>query len=191
MELFKNTRLKIGKAVLLKKIARTRRKVYYSNIRMVKNIGIVWDASMPDDFACISRFYQKMHERNIEVSILGYFPGKILPNQYTAVRYMTCIRKREINIFYRPVSSETDSFISRRFDVLIDINFKKIFPLQYISSLSNAGLKIGLFESETTETPFDLMMEIKNPVNVENYLNQVIHYLEMIHTGTDKIFDKE
>jgi hypothetical protein len=28
------------------------------------------------------------------------------------------------------------------------------------------------------------MIEMKNPVDVENYLNQVIHYLEMINSGT-------
>ena len=183
MELFGNIRLKIGKAVLAKKMARTKRKVYYSNIGLVKRIGIVWDASKPDEFPGLSRFHQKMHERNIEVNILGYFPGKNLPDQYTAIRYLTCIRKKEMNFFYHPVTYETNNFISNRFEILIDINFKKLFPLQYISSLSNAGFKVGLFESETMDTPFDLMLEIKNPVDVENYLNQVIHYLEMIHSG--------
>jgi hypothetical protein len=28
------------------------------------------------------------------------------------------------------------------------------------------------------------MMDLKNPVNVEEYLNQVVHYLEMIKSGT-------
>ena len=184
MELVKNIRLKIGKAILTKKMARTKRKVYFSNFSLVKKMGIVWDASKPEDFTCLSRFYQKMHERNIEVKILCYFPGKELPDQYTAIRYLTCIRKKEINFFYHPVSSETENFISNRFEILIDINFKKLFPLQYISSLSNAGFKVGLFESETMSTPFNLMMEIKKPVDIENYLNQVINYHEMINCRT-------
>jgi hypothetical protein len=186
MELFKSLRLKIGKAILSKKIARTKRKLYYSNISQVKNIGIVWDASRLDDFPSLSRFYQKLHERNIEVKILGYFPGKNLPDQYTAIRYLTCIRKQDINLFYNPVSFETNTFINNRFDILIDINFKKLFPLQYILSLSNAGFKIGLFEPETNETPFDLMMEIKNPIDIDYYLSQIIQYLEMINSGTVK-----
>jgi hypothetical protein len=28
------------------------------------------------------------------------------------------------------------------------------------------------------------MMDVKRPVNVEEYLNQVVHYLEMINSGT-------
>lgn len=192
MELFKNIRLKIGNAILKKKMARTKRNVYYSSFSMVKSIGIVWDASNPNELSYLTRFRQKMHVRNIEVKILGYFPGKNLPDQYSTIRYLTCIMKKEINFFYHPVSSETNIFISNRFDILIDINFRKLLPLKYISSLSNAAFKVGLFEfefeseSESGETPFDLMMEIKKPVDVENYLIQVIAYLEMINSGTVK-----
>jgi hypothetical protein len=184
MELFKNIRFKTGMAILSNKLSKIKRKVSYSNIGQVKNIGIAWDASKTEDFAGLSRFYQKMHERNIEVRILGYFPGKELPDQYTAIRYLTCIRKKEINIFYHPVSSEVNSFINTRFDILIDINFRKLLPLKYISTLSNAAFKVGLYESETEELPYDLMMEIKNPVGVDNYLGQIIQYLEMINSGT-------
>ncbi len=184
MELFKNIRLKIGDGILKNKIAKTKRKPYYSNIHQVKNIGVVWDASKTDDFASLTKFFQKMAELKTEVRIMGYFPGKNLPNQYTAVRYLSIIKREELNMFYHPVSSETNSFITNHFDVLIDLNFKKLLPLQYISSLSHAKLKVGLFESETNNTPFDLMMDLKSPVNVEEYLSHVIHYLEMINSGS-------
>jgi uncharacterized protein YueI len=127
-----------------------------------------------------------MHERNIEVKILGFFPRKDLPNQYTAIRYLTILRKQELNFFYLPVSNESNTFINNRFDILIDINFKKVFSLDYISALSKAAFKVGLFEDQHNESPFDLMMEIKNPVNVDDYLNQIIQYLEMINSGTVK-----
>jgi len=183
MELFKNIRLKIGNYILRNRMAGTKRKAHYSSINEVKNIGIVWDASKIDDFTCLSRFYQKMHENKTDVKIVGYFQGKSLPNQLTAVRYLSIIKKEELNIFYHPVSSDTNAFVKSRFDVLIDMNFKKLLPLQYITSLSNAGLKVGLFDSETGNPPFDLMMELKSPFNVEDYLNQVVHYLEMINSG--------
>jgi hypothetical protein len=189
MELLTGIRLKIGDGILKKKIARTKRKIHYTNIRKVKSIGIVWDASKTEDFVCLSRFYQKMHENKTDVRIMGYYPGKNLPNQYTAVRYLSVIKKEELNLFYHPVSQDTNTFLSTRFDVLIDINFNKLLPLQYISSLSNASFKVGLFDADQGKTPFDLMMELKSPVNVENYLSQVIHYLEMINSGTAKKVD--
>jgi hypothetical protein len=75
MELFKNIRLKLGKNILIKKISKISRKVFYSNFDLIKSIGIVWDASNTSDFPSLTKFHQKMHERNIEVNILGYFSG--------------------------------------------------------------------------------------------------------------------
>ena len=146
MELLKRIRLKIGHSILRKKMAMIKRKVFYTNIDLVKKIGIVWDASSVGDFVSLTKFHQKMSERNIEVKILGYYPGKNLPDQYTAIRYLTCMRRDEINFFYLPVSPEAETFINSRFDILIDINFKNLLPLKYLSSLSKAALKVGLSE---------------------------------------------
>lgn len=183
MELMKNIRLKIGNSILEKKLDKVSRKVCYTNIGQVKKIGIVWDASVVSDFTCLSKFYQKMNERNIEVRIIGYFPGKKLPDEYTALRYMTCIRRDEVSFFFVPSSSECNSFTGDHFDVLIDINFRNLLPLRYISSLTNAGLKVGLYDSEKNGKNYDLMLDLSKPVNIELYLDQVLHYLEMIHSG--------
>jgi len=186
MEFLKNIRLKIGMALLERSLSGSKRKVTYSNMVGVKSIGIVWDASATSDFAGLSRFHQKMQERKIDVKILGFYDGKDLPDQYTAIRYLTCIKNNELNFFYIPVSTETNSFLKYSFDVLIDINFKKLFPLHYITSLSIAGFKVGLFDTDTVNTPFDLMMELKKPVEVSEYLNHTIDYLEMINSETKK-----
>jgi hypothetical protein len=184
MELFRNTRLKIGNSILAKKVVRISRKVFYSNIGLVKTIGIVWDASRTEDFISLSKFFQKMHDRGIDVRIIAYYPGEELPDQYTAQRFLTCIRKNETNLFYLPASHEAELFINNRFDVLIDINFNSGLPLSYITSLSTAGFKVGLFDSYQGSSTFDLMMELKKPVQIENYLTEIVHYLEMINSGS-------
>jgi len=43
---------------------------------------------------------------------------------------------------------------------------------------------VGLYDAEIKKYPFDLMMELKSPVNTEDYLNQILHYLGMINSGT-------
>jgi uncharacterized protein YfeS len=182
MGLFKNTRLKIGRSLLRKRAAKSDRKLVYNNFSQVKSIGMVWNASKYTEFQALARFHQKMQEKNIDVKILGYYDGKILPDQYTALRYLRCFRKEEISFFCIPESADVLSFINNRFDVLIDINFEKIFALTYISTLSKASLKTGLYEAEGNNTPFDLMMEISRPVNVDDYLTRVLQYLEMINS---------
>ena len=189
MELFQNIRLKIGKMILSKNVAGMKRKVYYSNFKNIRNIGIVWDASKTAEFASLGRFHQRMQDIKIDVTVFGYFPGNNLPDQYTAIRYLRCIRKDEINSFYLPDSSETSTFIKNPFDILIDINFDKLFQLSCVTWLSRAKFKVGLFNSEPSESPFDMMMDIKNPVNIDSYLAQVVQYLEMIKDKSIKTIE--
>ena len=187
MELFENIRLKIGRAILSKKASSTRRNKFYSSISIVRKIGIIWDASNASEFKVLTKFHQKMHQRGIEVEILGYFPEKILPDQYTAVRYLSIIRRSELSYFYIPISKESKDFISVTFDVLIDVNTGKLLPLQYILEMSRAGLKVGLSESSVDDSPHDMIMNISPPVNIETYLNEVVEYLEMINSDKSKI----
>jgi hypothetical protein len=182
MELFKSIRLKIGAIILREKAAKIKRRMVYNNFNLVKSIGIVWNAANKQEFQSLSKFQQQMNERNIEVQIIGYYDGKNLPDKYTAIRYLSCIRNYEVNWLYIPKSDDTQAFINKKFDVLIDVNFDKIFTLRYITILSNALFKVGLSEPENNSSPFDLIMEIKKPVSVENYLKQIVQYLEMMNS---------
>jgi len=186
MELLRSLRTMAGRSKLSGRMARITRKPYFINFYNIKTIGIVWDATKTEDFMVLSRFHQKMAEQNKEVKIFGYYPGKEFPDKYTAIRFLTCLKKKEVNFFYCPVHPDTETFIKTEFDVLIDINFKKHFPLYYVTSLSRAGLKVGLADSRPEASPFDLMISLKSPVNIENYLEQVIYYLDMINSETAK-----
>lgn len=183
MELFRGIRTKIGSSKIAREVARTKRKVDYNNLREVKSIGVVWDASKIEEFPSISRFHQLMNEKNIELSVIGYYPGNELPDKYTALRYLRCIKREEVNYFYLPVTRDANAFIKKSFDVLIDINFDKSLPLLYLSSLSVAKLKVGLFDNEKAGHYPDLMIELKKPVKIDDYLTQIIKYLEMIDSG--------
>lgn len=184
MDLFESARLKIGNSIFTKSLIKAKRKSSYPGMSQIRKIGIIWDASKTGDFSSLSKFHQRMEERNIDVKIFGYYPGKELPDQYTAIRFLTCMRRKDLNFFYIPASTEADVFMGTKFDILIDVNFDRLFPLQYITRLSSASFKVGLFNSETDSSTFDLMMEIRKPVKVDEYLTQVIHYLEMINSGS-------
>ena len=186
MAMFRKFRLNRGRAILRKKFARMKRIKFKGNISSAKTMGLVWDASKPDDFTVLSRFHQKMLERNIDLRIISYYPGKEVPDRITAIRYLTCLKQQDLNYFFRPSSPEAEQFIKTPLDILIDLNFRDNFPLEYISSLSNAGFKVGIFNNKYHTNPFDLMMEVRDTTDINDYLSQVIHYLEMINTGKSK-----
>jgi hypothetical protein len=184
MELFKNIRLNRGQVILRKKMGKMHRSRFKGNLSHAKTIGLVWDATNPEELQVLSQFHQKMAEKNIDVKILGYYPGKNLPDRLTAIRYLNCLKREDINITYRPFTREAEAFANTVFDILIDINFKNVFPLRYISSLSRAGLKVGIFDKAADQSPFDLMMDFNKTTDINTYLTQAIYYLEIINTNS-------
>jgi len=186
MEILRNLRIRAGRSKLSGKMARVRRKPLYINLFHIKTIGIVWDASRPEDFSILTKFHQLMADQEKDVRILGYYPGIELPDPYTAIRFFNCFKKNELDFFYCPENPDVESFINTRFDLLIDINLSNHFPLFYTSSLSHAGLKVGLAGEKPESSPFDLMISMTGPVNTEKYLEQVLYYLEMINSETAK-----
>lgn len=177
----------MGRNILQRKSLKPGRKTRYSSFSSVKSIGLVWDASDPAEFRVLSEFHQKMEERKISVSILGYYPGRELPDTFTAISYFSCLKKDDLGFTYLPHSGDAESFIRKGHDVLIDLNFKKTLPLQYVSSLSESPFKVGIRDTkaEPVGSPFDLLIEMKQH-DVKAFLNEAIRYLEMINSGDGK-----
>jgi len=182
MEFFKRSRLALANSFLKRRVKKTFRNKKFNNLRNAHKIGIVWDGSYMSHFKYITALYQKMLEAGIQVDIVCYYPGKILPDQYTALRYLTCFKRSDLNFFYLPKHDDVNEFISTPYEILIDINFRKEFPLLYVTALSKAEFKIGAGDTINHST-LDMTIELKEKDNIEYYLEQVEHYLNMINTG--------
>jgi hypothetical protein len=183
MELFRGTRLFIGNLVLKQRRRKTRRQKKFNNLRNAHKIGIVWDGSRTEDFEALTAFYQEMQERNIQVDIICYYPRKVLPDKYTAIRYLTCIKRTDLNYFFIPQSDDIDEFINTPYEILIDINENNLFPVRFISVLSRAEFKVGI-ESSSYRNELDMTINIDKQYDASYYLEQVRYYLEMINTST-------
>ena len=190
MEIFNKARITVARFVIKNRMRHLIRSKRKGNLNNAKKIGIVWDTVKAEDFSALSQFHQKMAERKIDVNIIGYYPGKVLPDRYTAIRYLLCLKPNDINFLYMPVSPEAVEFIKTRFDILIDANFNNIFQLEYITSLSEAVLKVGIYDNRYDNQPFDLMIEMDRYTDISLYLSQVVHYLEMINTESNKSTEK-
>ncbi|MDT8400889.1 MAG: hypothetical protein RQ743_04270 [Bacteroidales bacterium] len=182
MELCKGTRQLIGRIILKQRHKRIRRHKKFNNLHNAHKIGIVWDGSNTDDFEAISAFYQDMLKINIQVDIVCYYPKTVLPDKYTAIRYLTCIKKTDLNIFFIPASDDVDEFINTPYEILIDINNNNHFPLRFISLLSRAEFKVGP-ESSEYKDKLDMTINIDKKNDLVYYLQQVKYYLEMINTS--------
>lgn len=182
MEIFKKSRQLWARHLLRRRLKKSFRNKKFNNLRNAHKIGIVWDGSYISEFKHISPFFQKMLGNGIQVDIVCYYPGKILPDDYTALRYLTCFKRSDLNFFYLPNQEDITEFISTPYEILIDINFRNRFPLYYITAMSKAEFKIGAGET-VNHSALDMTIELEDKENIKYYLEQVEHYLNMINTG--------
>lgn len=181
MELFKRLRQFTGGKILASRAGRLSRRKRFNSLHNAHKIAIVWSAENDGDLKIINSFYQEMQKRGIQTDILCYYPGHILPDNLTALRHINCFRRTDLNYLYIPVSPGIIEFINTPYEILIDINFGKHFPLRWISSLSMAELKIGS-DNNGTDSYMDITIKLNDRNETDYFLEQVKFYLEMINT---------
>lgn len=181
MELFKRLRQFTGRKILASRAGRLNRKKRFNSLHNAHKIAIVWSAENDSDLKIINSFYQEMQKKGVQTDILCYYPGHILPDNLTALRHIDCFRRSDLNYFYIPVTPEIIEFINTPYEILIDINFGNHFPLQWISSLSMAELKIGSDDAGNNSF-MDITIKLNERKETDYFLEQVKVYLEMINT---------
>jgi hypothetical protein len=182
MELFRSLRIKAGTNILRKKSLKVKRRREFVNLKKAATIGIVWDIVRNDDLAPISDFILKMNERGIRVDVIGLFHGKLLPDNLTALRYISCLKREDLSYVYRPKTIEAENFISKPFDILIEISFRNCLPVRYISTMTPARCRVCCNTGDDQNCDFaDIMISTGTNRDVREYLNQVVTYMEIIN----------
>jgi len=113
------------------------------------------------------------------VEVLGYVNDKQVPDHYLLRTGFNFFCMKDLNWFQRPVRPFALDFSNRNFDILFDLTLEEKFPLKYLSGLSPAAYKIGIFK-ETGD--HDLMIELQEEKTVPYLVEQVKHYLSLIHS---------
>lgn len=182
MELLNRIRLFFGGFVLNQRLKKIRRHKKFNNLRNSHKIAIVWDGSNTADFKAITDFYQEMQKKNIQVDVVCYYPKNVLPDEYMIIRYLTCIKKADLNFLSFPQSADIEEFINTPYEILIDINNNNYFPVKYVTVMSRAEFKVGS-DSSAYRDKLDMTIKMTRKYDPAYYLQQVKYYLEMINTG--------
>lgn len=179
MELAGEIRHKAGNYILRRKAVKISRIVSYKGLSFVRKIAIIWNSNMKD-LPVLEDFHKRMIERNIEIKVISYCAEKDIPEKLSSVSYIKCFGRKDVGLFFFPVKQEAAMLLNEKFDIIIDMNFDKKLPLKYFSSMSDSSFRIGLYESDQDSEVYDLMIDLKKPVDPADYLDQAIYYLEMI-----------
>ena len=140
-----------------------------------KHVGVLCSPQNETDTEQIKVFLQYLLQKGIQYTVLGYFNGKKIPENFLYWKGMDFITRQDLNFFFIPRGPVIDKFINEPFDMLINGNVAGFFPMEYISQLSMAKCKVGIMREEKLSC--DLMIDIKKNQTIEYFLTNLKTYL--------------
>jgi hypothetical protein len=177
-------RSRFGSYKLRKELKLVKTKHRFINFKDAVKIGILFDGSEESHLKEIAEYIKRLGEKKKQVKVLGYWGKKELAENPIKAQGYPYFTKKNINWIMIPSHPLVTDFINTPFDILININTETCFPLQYISGLSRATLRVGKYVSSGTAY-YDLMINQKN-ADLKHYFEQVDHYLNLINQNQNE-----
>ena len=167
-----------------KRLGKQLRHKQFYNLSTAKSFGIIFDASKESNYIRVSSFVRHLQAQNKAVKAIGYVSYKELPHYIMPAISYDFILRKELNIILKPTSVHVSDFIKKEVDVLVDFNMENNPILHYVSGLSMAKFKIGLF-NEMNKEVFDFMLQGIEKDNMAGYAKEVLHYLEILQPNNN------
>jgi DNA-binding Lrp family transcriptional regulator len=165
---------------LKRELAKINRQRLNTNSDEVNSIGVIYYLSDEETYKEVSNFVNELKETRKKVKVLGFIDEKYSPHYYSQKLTWDIITRKNLNWYYKPVSSFVKSFEEEEFDLLIDLTLQDFEPLKYASTLSKARFKVGRY-SDTNASIFDLMIHTDQVQSVLEFIVHVKHYLSKIN----------
>ena len=179
MDLFKPIKLYLGQYLLSRELQQFSRTQKFYNLNMAETIGIVYEYKNEEEFKLVEQLIHQLNQDKKRVKVLVYIKDakmlEYIPQRLT-VDY---IQPNDIDWFGRPNSSYAKDFLKSRFHILLDLNYGHVFPLNYITSLSVAYYKVGLFH-ENSKNRLDLLIKMEVENGLTYIIREMLRYIKII-----------
>jgi len=177
---FKNIKKKYRNYFFRKATRKLIRQKKVVNYYEAKNIGIIYDASQEENYMLISNLTKELQLSGKRVNTLGYIRQKKRPHYSFPRLIFGFFFRRDFTWNYKPKSIFVKDFLETEFDILIDISPEEIFFTKYVSGLSRAKYKVGIFSANYFNI-YDLMIEVDDSCSLEECIGHSLHYLKNLN----------
>lgn len=165
-------KVQVGRRVILNKLKGQVREPVICNIQHALHIGIIYNATEYVSFEIIRNLVKELTRDSRKVTVLGYVDSKKLIDHYLYRKGFDFFSRNELNWYSRPVSSVVEQFIKEPFDMLVNLSLAYYYPIHYITALSSATFKAGIYSPE--EEHLDFMIDIeKEKQTMKNLQNEI------------------
>jgi hypothetical protein len=175
-------KLKVGYAnmKLKQESAQVLRERTDPDIHNQARIGILYDATGKEDFEVVKEFFRDLkvnHKAPVSLGYIDYLEPTFHPLARPEFDYFF---KNQVNWYKKPTGPIVENFIDEPFDILINLSLLDFYPLDYITAVSKAGLKIGRANSAISFC-YDMSFFLDEKATLKSFAYLIIHYLSNIN----------
>jgi len=173
---FENIKESFYQKHLQRKVAEMKVRRHQVNFENAKTIGLLIEAGDRENLVFADKYREQLRKTRKQVKILAYFNDKGNHENLT-VNFFT---DKDMNWYGIPNSEQVRDFIDRPFDILISLHLDASRPLEYISTISNAKMRVGLHALDK-EYCYDFMIDPTDVSTLNQYVKQFEDYFKIIN----------
>ena len=156
-----------------------KRKHQAFNLESAKSITILFDATESECIKLVKTFVGKLSNGKEMVSALGFVDQNDKTFEHMSSLHFDFFSNTELNWYGKPKGIVIDNFLSKDYDILIDLSLKKFYPLTYLAVASPAKFKVGRCRNDISV--FDLSIDNSKKQNLPYLIDEIYYYLNLIN----------
>lgn len=169
--------------MLRRKLRLVNRNRCFHNFKTAKSCVILFDSVDPESFRSLREFAKHLEKEGLETRITGYIDKDVVPNEMLLWDNCHILCRKDLDWFFRPGNGYAEQFLSYKHDILIDLCLGNHFPLEYLSSLSDASFKVGRYRETGPE--LDMMIHIEKDNRVIYLIEQITRYISLLNQSAE------
>ena len=181
MQISKGIRTRLGQYRFVKEMKKIHRKPEIVNFNEAAKIGLLYDATDVRDSETIKNYVKTLRSNSKkDVLAMGFIDRKKPEASQFAQFGLDYFSRKDLSFQMIPSDPIVHNFINEKFDILINLNIGKSFPLRYIAACSKAKFKVGCFSQSNTES-LDMMVKLDAGTPLKTIIEEIEHFLKIIH----------
>ncbi len=173
--MFEKWKDKIGYWLLDRKASKIKREAKFINLSEAKDIAIIANIDGIEKYKAVSEFIKWLRDKGKDVFVVAFVKNDEFKEFFKGEKSILFFSKKNITWYGKPRNIKYSEFISKEFDILIDLSLNQIITFHYLVAMSKAKLKVGKYGERFDY--YDFVIDIGDKNDLSFFISQIKHYL--------------
>ncbi len=178
IQFVENIKQRVGKYLWEKKY-RKDRSPQMLPISQAKSVLVVYDAEQGDNYLAVRKFKEELLSRSkADVTLVGFNHHGLLQHDFISDSSSFMLSRRDFSFFYKPLNHRLVELLDAKYDMLVLLSARDLFPLVMLTRYVPALFKVG---RSNVCGDLDFMIDTPNELSLGVIGNHIVTQLDMFN----------